>query len=165
MRSLQGDQCKSWLSKEKTKGQRIPMESINTRRKADVHRHVKMASHPESLFNTRPYPTSSNVAAEVNGKIMPIYIYIYIYTHTHTYSENNIRHMESRGKKEQNYSYSSEGQYLLFREGLFTIPLLSVKEKLNCIVCNNPQANSLLDNSDKITDSLSYPSGQVQFHH
>lgn len=73
--------------------------------------------------------------------------------------------MESRGKKEQNYSYSSEGQYLLFREGLFTIPLLSVKEKLNCTVCNNPQANSLLDNSDKITDSLSYPSGQVRFHH
>ena len=73
--------------------------------------------------------------------------------------------MESRGKKEQNYSYSSEEQYLLFREVLFTIPLLSVKEKLNCTVFNNPQANSFLDNSGKITDLLSYPSGQVQFHH
>ena len=151
------------------------MESTNTRRKADVHRHVEMEFHPEFLFNTRPYPTPSNVAAEVSGKTMPTYIYIYIYTHiyihihiyihTHSCSEDNIRHMESRGKKEQNYSYSSEEQYLLFREVLFTIPLLSVKEKLNCTVFNNPQANSFLDNSGKITDLLSYPSGQVQFHH
>lgn len=67
------------------------MESTNTRRKADVHRHVEMAFHPEFLSNTRPYPTPSNVAAEVSGKTMPIYIY--------PCSENNIRHMESKKSK------------------------------------------------------------------
>ena len=66
------------------------MESTNTRRKADVHRHVEMEFHPEFLFNTRPYPTPSNVAAEVSGKTMPTYIYIYIYIYTHIYTDTYI---------------------------------------------------------------------------
>lgn len=77
MRRLHGEgQCKDWLSKEKIKGQKNPVESTNARRYANVHRNVEMVFHPGFLFNTRSYLTPSNLAAEVSGRTMPISIYI-----------------------------------------------------------------------------------------
>lgn len=89
-------------------------------------------------------------------------LFLYIYS----CSENNIRHMESREKKVKSFLQLCRKNHTSFSgKVLFTFPLLSMKEKLNCTVFNNLQANSFIDNSDKVTDLYSSPSGQVKFHH